>query len=358
MVGGGRFAGQARQVNVLQVDARQKDVPQKDDAIMIMTVFVWCRVACIAVTIAGTAAGIAHAAEAPYPVKPLRLLTTGVGGAGDLTARLIAQGLTAGLGQQVIVDNRPSGFTPGEVVSRAAPDGYTLLVLGTTHWTGPLLQTVPFDPVRDFSPISLAVSAPNIIVVHPSLPARQVKELIDLARASPGVLNYGTSGTGSSNHLAAELFNYMAGVKITRVAYKSNSVAMTDLMSGQLQVAFPTAGAAAPYVKQGRLRALAVTSVRPSPLYPGVPAAAQAGLPGYESTSPIGVFAPAKTPVSVIDRLQKEIAHQLTTPAIRERFAAMGAETVGSTPQQLHAFMTGEIARLGKMIKAAGIRAQ
>ncbi len=319
----------------------------------------------LSVVVAGSAgllfvalAGVSSGAELPFPSKPLRLLTTGVGGAGDLTARLVAQGLSTGLAQQVIVDNRPSGFTPGEVVSKAAPDGYTLLVLGTTHWTGPLLQDVPFDPVKDFSPVSLVISAPNIIVVHPSLPAQSVGELVALARRKPGELNYGTSGTGSSNHLAAELFNYLAGVKIVRIAYKSNSNAMTDLMSGQLQVAFPTAGAAAPYVRQGRLRAIAVTSPQPSPLYPGVPAAAQAGLPGYESTSPIGVFAPAKTPAAVIARLHKEVAHLVTVPAIKERFAAMGAETVGSSPEQLYQFMTGEIARLGKMIKAAGIRAE
>lgn len=298
------------------------------------------------------------AAEAPFPSKPIRLMTTGVGGAGDLTARLIAQGLTTAFGQQAIVDNRPSGFTPGEVVSKAAPDGYTLLVLGTTHWTGPLLQDVPFDPVKDFSPVSLVISAPNIIVVHPSLPAQTVTELVALAKRKPGELNYGTSGTGSSNHLAAELFNYLAGVKIVRVAYKSNSNAMTDLMSGQLQVAFPTAGAAAPYVKQGRLKAIAVTSPQPSPLYPGVPSAAQSGLPGYESTSPIGVFAPARTPAPVIGRLQKEIATLVNVPAIKERFNAMGADTVGGTPEQLYQFMTSEIARLGKMIKAAGIRAE
>jgi len=302
--------------------------------------------------------GICNAGEPPFPSRPLRLLTTGVGGAGDLSARLLAQGLTGVLGQQVIVDNRPSGFMPGDVVSKAQPDGYTLLVLGTTHWTGPLLQDVPFDPVRDFAPITLAVSAPNMIVAHPSMPATSVKDLIELARRKPGELNYGTSGTGSSNHLAAELFKYMAAVDIVKIAYKNNTAAMADLMGGQLHVAFPTAGAAAPYVKSGRLKALAVTSLQPSPLFPGIPAASASGLPDYESNSPIAVFAPARTPRVVIMRLYKEIAQVLTLTTIRDKFMGMGAETVGSTPEQLAATMQAEISRLGKVIKAAGIKAE
>jgi tripartite-type tricarboxylate transporter receptor subunit TctC len=292
-----------------------------------------------------------------YPSRPIRLLTSGVGGNGDVTARLVAQGLTPRLGQQVIVDNRPSGFMSSEIASKAQPDGYTLLVLGTTHWMSPLVQRVPYDAIRDFSAITMVANTPNVLIVTSSLPVNSVGDLISLAKAKPGVLNYGASGVGSSNHLAAELFKYMTGVDIVHVAYKSSTAGMVDLIAGQIQVAFPTGAAAAPLVKTGKIKALAVSGAEPSASFPGLPTIA-ATVPGYESGSPIAVFAPAKTPTAIIKRLHAEIVQSLQDPGIRARLAASGAEPVGSTPEATLAKIKSEIVRMGKVIKVAGIRVE
>jgi tripartite-type tricarboxylate transporter receptor subunit TctC len=300
----------------------------------------------------------AQSAALEYPTRPIRLITSGVGGNGDVTARLIAQALSPRLNQQLIVDNRPSGFTSSEIASKAQPDGYTLLVLGTTHWMSPLLYKVPYDAVRDFAPVTMVTSTPNVLIVTPSLPANSVSELIALARSKPGTLNYGASGTGSSNHLAAELFKHMAGLDIVHVAYKSSSASLIDLMAGQIHLAFPTGAAAAPVVKLGKVRALAVTSAQPSATFPALPTVAASGLPGYESSSPIAVFAPAGTPRRIIDRLRAEIVQSLGEPRVRERLHASGAEPVGSTPEQLAAKIESEVARMSKVIKAAGIRGE
>jgi tripartite-type tricarboxylate transporter receptor subunit TctC len=310
----------------------------------------WLALAAIA------AAGAAPAAE--YPTRPVRLLTSGVGGNGDVTARLLAQGLTPRLGQQFIVDNRPSGFSSSEIAARAQPDGHTLLVLGTTHWMSPLVQKVPYDAMRDFAPVTMVTVTPNVLVVTPGLPVGSVRELIDLAKAKPGALNYGASGTGSSNHLAAELFKYLTGTHIVHVAYRSSSAGMVDLIAGQIQLAFPTGAAAAPLVRAGKLKALAVTTAEPSPSFPGLPTVASAGVPGYESSSPIAVFAPAGTPSAVIATLRNEIVVLLKDPQLRERLRATGAEAVGSTPEALAAKIRAEVERMGKVIKAAGIRAE
>jgi tripartite-type tricarboxylate transporter receptor subunit TctC len=308
----------------------------------------------------GAAAVAAHASFAAaqaYPERPIRLLTSGVGGNGDVTARLVAQGLTPRLGQQVIVDNRPSGFMSSHIASKAQPDGYTLLVLGTTHWMSPLVQKVPYDAIRDFAPITMVTTTPNVLTISPSLPVNSVSELMALARAKPGALNYGASGTGSSNHLAAELFKYMTGLDIVHVAYKSSSTALVDLIAGQIQLGFPTGAAVAPLFRTGKVRALAVTSAEPSPSFPGVPTVAASGVPGYESASPIAVFAPAGTSAAIIRRLRTEIVSLLGDTRTRERLQRTGAEPVGSTPEQLAAKIKAEVARMSKVIKAAGIRA-
>jgi len=300
----------------------------------------------------------AGASAAEYPARPVRLLTSGVGGNGDVTARLLAQGLTPRLGQQFIVDNRPSGFSSSEIAARAQPDGYTLLVLGTTHWMSPLVQKVPYDAIRDFAPVTMVTITPNVLVVTPSLPVTSVRELVQLAKAKPGQLNYGASGTGSSNHLAAELFKYLTGTNIVHVAYRSSSAGMVDLIAGQVQLAFPTGAAAAPLVRSGKLKALAVTTSEPSPSFPGLPTVASAGVPGYESSSPIAVFAPAGTPNPIIQRLRNEIAVLLDDAQIRERLRNTGAEPVGSTPEQLAMKIKAEVERMSKVIKVAGIRAE
>lgn len=295
---------------------------------------------------------------ADYPIRPIRVLTSGIGGNGDVTARLLAQGLTPKLGQQLIVDNRPSGFSSSDIAARAQPDGYTLLVLGTTHWMSPLVQKTPYDPIRDFAPVTMVTITPNVLVVTPSLPVSSVRDLVELAKAKPGSLNFGASGTGSSNHLAAELFKLLTGTDIIHIAYRSSAAGMVDLIAGQIQMAFPTGAAAAPLVRAGKLKALAVTTSEPSPSFPGLPTVASAGVPGYESSSPIAVFAPSGTPTPIIQRLRTEIVVLLGDAKVRERLRSTGAEPVGSTPEQLASMVKTEMERMGKVIKAAGIRTE
>jgi tripartite-type tricarboxylate transporter receptor subunit TctC len=290
-----------------------------------------------------------------YPNKPIRIVASAAGGSGDFAARLIAQGLSGALSQQVVVDNR-GGVIPGEIVSKAPPDGYTLLIDAASFWIGPLLQETPYDPVKDFAPVTLTDSAPNVLVVNPSLPVKSVKELIALAKARPGELNYGSSSTGSTPHLAAELFNMMAGVKIVRVPFKGSGPAVISLLGGQVQLMFATAGSVAPHVKSGRLRALAVASLQPSALAPGLPTIAASGVPGYEAVAFEGMFAPAKTPVAIIDRLNQEIVRVLNRAEVKERFFNAGVETVGSTPEEFAAAIKSNVAKWGKLIKDAGIR--
>ena len=307
--------------------------------------------------ISGLGAGMVFAQS--YPNKPVRIVTGGVGGGNDFAARLIAQGLTASLGQQVIVDNRASGVIPGETVSRAPPDGYTLLVTGGTLWIGPLLQHTPYDPMRDFAPISLLTRAPNILVVHPSLPVKSVSELIALAKARPGELNYSSSGAaGGSSHLAGELFKAMAGVNITRIPYKTSASETSDLIAGHVQLAFGTAASVMPHLKSHRLKALAVTSAEPSALVPGLPTVAASGLRGYEAEQNLALLAPAKTPAPVVGLVHREVVRVLTRSDIKEKFFNLGVETVGDSPQECAAAIKAEMAKMGKLIKKTGIHGQ
>lgn len=299
---------------------------------------------------AGVASGQA------YPNKPIRIVTAAAGGNNDGSARIIAQGISGPLGQPMIVDNRPNGVIPGEIVSRAAPDGYTLLVYNNGFWLGPLLLKSPYDPVRDFLPISLTDSTPSIIVVHPSLAASSVKELIALARSKPGELNYATTGGGSSSYLAGELFKALAGVDIVNIAYKGVGLALTDLIAGRVHLMIPPSTATAPHVKAGRLRALAVTSAGPSALYPGLPTAAASGLPGYELVSRTGVFAPARTPAAIVKRLNQEIVRYLQGAEAKQKFLNAGVETVGSSPEQFAAIIKSEIGVFAKVIRKTGIK--
>ena len=294
-----------------------------------------------------------------YPVKPIRAVTAEPGGGNDFVARTIQQSVASRLGQTWVVDNRggAGGLIAAEIVARAPPDGYTLLVYAGNVWTIPLLQpNVRYDPVRDFAPITWAARSPNTLVVHPTLPVKSVAELIALAKAKPGQLNYGSSGTGSSTHFAAELFKSMTKLDIVRVTYRGNGPALTDLVAGQVQLMFVPSGAAAPHVKSGRLRAIAVTSIEPTPLAPGLPTIASAGLPGYESIQIYGVYAPAKTPDVIVRRLNEAVVAALGTPESRERFLNAGVEAVGSTPEALGAAMKTDMARLSKVIREAGIR--
>ena len=293
-----------------------------------------------------------------YPSRPVRLVTTGVGGGSDFGARLMAHGLTGALGQQVIVDNRPTGVTAIEMVAKAPPDGHNLLFYSNGMWTLPLLQKMSYDPVRDFSPVTLTNLTPNVLVVPASLPVKSVSELIALAKARPGELNYASTTTGSSNHLAAELLNSIAGVTIVRVTYKSTGPALIDLMGGRVDLMFSTPAPVAPHIKSGRLKALAVTSAQPSALAPGLPTVAASGLPGYEIGVVYGMFAPAKTPARLVDRLNRECVQVLNQPDVRQKFFDSGVESIGSSPAELAAFLKSEMARLGKVIKDVGLRAE
>ena len=292
-----------------------------------------------------------------YPNRPIRIVTSGIGGSNDIPARLIAQALTVSMGQPVIVENRPSGLIPGQIVSQAPPDGYTLLVAGGAFVIGPFLQKTPYDPVKDFVPVTLVSRQPSVLVVHPSLPVKSIPELITLAKTRPGELNYGASGIGSTSHLAAELFNSMANVKIIRINYKGPTPLLIDLIGGQVQLTFATASSVAPYLNPGKLKALAATSAEPSALALGLTTVAASGLPGYAIESNQIVLAPAKTPDAIVKRLHFEIVRYLNLTETKEKFFNAGTEVVGGSPEQLAAAMKSEIARMGKVIKDAGISA-
>jgi len=294
-----------------------------------------------------------------FPNRVIRVVVGGIGGSLDITARVVAQGISGPLGQPVIVENRPSVTIAAEVVSKAPPDGHTLLVTGPNLWILPLMDSkTSYDPIRDFSAITLATRSPSIMVVTPALPVKTVKELIALATARPGDLNYATGSSGSASHLAAELFLAQAKVKITRVNYKSAAAGLIDLVSGQVQVMFPVAASVAPHVKSGRLRALAVTTREPSALVPGTPTMSAAGLPGYEAVSLGGIFAPAHVSDSIINRLNLEMVRVLTSADTRDKFLNNGVESVGSTPDALVAAVKSEMSAIGKLIRDAGIRVE
>ena len=299
------------------------------------------------------ALGAAAATSQDYPNKVILMLTAGVGGGNDFTARLIAQEIAAPLGQAVIVDNRANSNIAAEAVAKSPPDGYALLVAGGVFTIGPLLQEIAYDVQRDFAPIVMTGMAPNLLAVHPSLPVKSVKELIALAKARPGELNYSSASPGSSSHLAAELLKSMARVNIMRIAYKNSGQAVTALLGGEVQLMFPNTPSAAPHLKSGRMKALAVTSSQPSALLPGVPTVAASGLPGYEATSIDGVYAPARTPAAVINRLNQEIVRALNKSDVKEKFFRVGVEVVGSTPEQLAAAVRKEISVWGKVIESA-----
>ncbi len=310
-----------------------------------------------ALAAAVVALGAVSARAQDFPNKPVRIVTGGAGGGLDIAARQLAQGISGGLGQPVIVENRPTNVI-AEVGAKAPPDGYTTLVHSAGLWLFPFMANVNYDAVRDFAPITLLLRLTNVLVVHPSLPVKSVKELIALAKARPGELNFAHGGAGVSSHLAGELFKHMAGVNIVPIAFGSTTQGSetTALLSGEVQMTFGGAGVAE-YIKSGRLRALAVTSLKPSPLHPNLPTIA-ATVPGYASGSTYGFFAPSRTPDAAIKRLNQEAVRFLNTAEAKERFLRSGLETVGSSPEEFAAAIKAEMASMGKVIKDAGIRAQ
>jgi len=299
-------------------------------------------------------AALANAQD--FPSKPVRILTQPPGGGADFTSRQIAPELAASLGQPVIVDNR-GGSIAVEVAAKAPPDGYTLLLFSNAMWIEPFLRESPWDPQRDFAPITLATNSPSVLVIHPSLRVRTVTDLIALAKARPGDLNYSSSGPGSSNQLSTELFKSMAGVNIVHIPYKGGGPALSALIAGEVQVLFANLGQASPHVKSGRLRAVAVTSTRETFLYPGVPPIV-ATLPGYESILILAIFAPARTPTPTINRLNQDFVRVLRTAELKEKFLNAGAEVAASSPAELSAAVKADMTRWGKVIKEAGIRAE
>ena len=299
-----------------------------------------------------------YAAAQPYPNRTLRIVTAEAGGGADYTARIVGQGLTAELGQQVIVDNRRggAGIIAIDTAAKSAPDGYTMLVYNNGLWILSLIKKLPYDPIADFSPVTAVVSMPNLLVVHPSLPAKSPRELIALAKSKPGELTFASAGTGSTSNLSAELFKAMAGVNIIHVPYKGSASALNELIGGQVQIMFPNATSVMPHVKAGRLRALGVTSLHPSKLFPELPPIAESGLPGFESVVIFGLYVPAKTPPAIVNRLNKAVAQILGKPDVKDRFQTVGAETVGNRPAELADTIKSEMARLAPVIKNAGIR--
>ena len=290
-----------------------------------------------------------------YPSKPIKLIVTyPPGGTVDAVARVIAPKLAAQLGQPVVIDNRggAGGVIGGEAAAKSAPDGYTLMLDASNHAQNPALHSkMPFDTLRDFAPISLLVKVPNILLVHPAYPVRSVADLIALAKAKPGEVNYASSGNGSSPHLAAELFDSMAKTRMTHVAYKGGGPALTDVMAGQVPVFFASLGSSLQYVKSGKLRAIAVAGKIRSAVLPEVPTIAESGLPGYEMYEWNAVFAPAATPSALVERLAKAFATVLKDPDVHTRLAGLGAEVIGSTPAELDVFRRAELAKWTRLAK-------
>jgi tripartite-type tricarboxylate transporter receptor subunit TctC len=295
-----------------------------------------------------------------YPTRAIRVIVPYVPGGGvDFVGRTVAQKLAEAWGNPVFVENRPGGGTNigSEIVARAAPDGYTLLVGGVPNTANmALFQKLSYDFVKDFAPVILIDTAPNILAVHPSVPAKSVKELIALAKTRRGTLTYASAGIGSSNHLSGELFRIMAGIDIIHVPYKGGGAAVTDLLAGQVSMYFGTTPSTLPFVKSGKLRALGVTTAKRTVAAPELPTIAEAGLPGYEQSAWHGLLAPAGTPDAVVAKLYAEVGRLLRSPDVLERFAVQGIDVIGGSPAEFAAFIRQDVAKYAKLVKTAGIR--
>ena len=305
---------------------------------------------------------IASASVGAFPEKPVRFVIGFTpGGPSDILARALGQKLAERWGQQVVVENRPGagGNLAAEAVAKSAPDGYTWLlgnnsILATNH---ALYRKLPYDPVKDFAPVALVAVQPNILVVHPDVKATSVMELVALAKKTPGKLNYASSGAGAAAHLAGELFKTMAGVEIVHVPYKGAQPALTDLIAGQVQLMFATSASVIPYVKAGRLRALAVTTAQRSPSVPELPTVSEAGLAGFEATTWHGVVIPAATPAPLVQKLNQDINSALKDKELSERLAGLGAEVLTGSPRDFADYIAREIPKWTKVVKDSGARA-
>ena len=302
-----------------------------------------------------------HALAQSYPTKAIHMIVPyPPGGSADILARAIGQKLGDGLGQPIIIDNRPGAGTAigTEATARSAPDGYTIMI-GTvsSHAINPSLNSkLGYDPVKDFAPISLVASIPFVLLVHPSLPVKSVQELISLAKQKPGQLNFSSAGNGTSNHLAGELFKSMAGVDIVHIPYKGSAPALNDLLAGQVNMMFDLVLTAAPHVKAGTVRGLAVTGTKRSAVLPQLPTVAEAGVPGYEVSAWFGLFAPADTPAAIVQRLNAETRRAMAASDMRERLASQGAEPITDSPAEFAAYVQSERDKWAKVVKASGMK--
>ena len=306
------------------------------------------------------------AAQAPagagYPAKPVRVIVGFPPASGaDITARVVSAKLGEILAQQVLIDNRPGAGSniAADIAAKAAPDGHTLFVGTVANTINATLYTkLPFDFQRDFAPVALAAAAPNVLVIHPSVPAKSVAELVTLAKSRPGQLNFASSGTGTAPHLSGELFNAMAGVKLAHVPYKGSPQAVTDLVAGEVALMFSPASTVLPHVKSGRLRALAVTTAARLAALPALPTVGESGLKGYETVTWFGFVAPVKTPSAIVTRLNADISKVLGMQDVRQQFAAQGIDPLGGTPEQFAAYIRDEIAKWARVIRLSGAKAE
>jgi tripartite-type tricarboxylate transporter receptor subunit TctC len=312
--------------------------------------------------LAATVAAPLNASAQAYPAKPITIIVPfAAGGTTDILARVIGQALNKELGQSVIVDNRAGagGNIGGALAAKAAADGYTLFMgtVGTHAINQSLYKKMPFDPIKDFAPLTRVAMVPNLLVAHPSKPYKNVKELIAYAKANPGKVNYGSSGSGSSIHLSGELFNAMAKVDMVHVPYKGSAPAVSDLIGGQIDIMFDNMPSAIQHVRAGKLRPLAVTTAKRSPELPDVPTIAEAGVPGYEATSWFGMFAPTGTPAPVVARLNGALVKVLADPEVKKKLAEQGAEPYAEKPEQFAEFIRKETAKWSKVVKDSGASA-
>jgi len=309
---------------------------------------------CIVTVAFGLAAG---AGAQTFPVKPIRIVTTEAGSGTDFGARMVAQCISGPLGQQVVVENR-GGVMPNEVVAKAQPDGYTLVHNGSALWLLPFVQdNLGWNPQRDFIAVSMTDQSPNVLLVQPTLPVKTVQDLIALAKSKPGELNYARAAPAGPTHFSAELFNVMAGLKIVPIPYKGGGPAVIGMLSNQAHMMFAPAAVAMPHVNSGKLRGLAVTTAQPSALFPGMPTMSASGVPGYEYVAMFGEFAPAGTPMAIVQRLSAEIQRCMQKPEVKEKFLSAGVESVGTTSERFSDIVKAEMAKWGKLIRETGIRA-
>ena len=303
------------------------------------------------------------AQAANYPDKPIRMLVGfAPGGGTDTTARTIAQPMSEALGQQVVVDNRPgaAGNIAADIASKSPPDGYTVLMgtIAALAINPSLYKSLPFDPIRDFEPVTLAVSSTNVLAVHPSVPVKNVRDLIALAKSQSGKLSYGSSGVGGAGHLAGVLFDNMAGTTMVHIPYKGGAPAMIALIGGEVQLVFATAETAVPQIKTGKIRALGVTMAKRTALLPDLPTIAEAGVPGYEANNWYGILLPAKTPRAIVDRLNRDTVKILNSPAIKELLFRQGLDASPSTPQEFSTYIKSEMTKWAKVVKTSGAKAE